>query len=154
MPNKSCAAILAAVIAMSAASANAACQGGDLKGTWSMYGSTFFPTTTLMMRCGVHLANPPANPFKYSISGSCRLYSPSAPSAVFVVSGNRTLTETTACKLTGSFVLSNTDLPSTVAITVVDGRIESGGAKKTHVEALGHSGSGSENAFYRLSFVR
>lgn len=130
MPTLVHAGVLATVMSLVAPNAYAACSGGDLSGKWSLVGTAVSEGVSQTVWCSTKLSPKPGNQFHYSISGTCQSQSPfqTSPES-FTVSGNGTVTETAACVIGGSFMLTG---PSSIPVTIVTGHAEGSAPAKTN----------------------
>jgi hypothetical protein len=109
--------------------ANAAsCQDADMSGSWSMFGNTVEGgAKDSVMWCDIQLNK--ASGANYSMTGQCRTHSTAdaAPKS-YSVRGERSITVTPACKLTGNFRIS--DSAESVTGTIMESRIEGDGQSR------------------------
>jgi hypothetical protein len=116
----------------------AACNGGDLAGTWSQHVSLFSesaPPTILW--CKVTLSpGSGSDARKYAISGNCKNYSTTSgqPQDLLVGGTGLNLRETSNCKFEGSYLIGIPGVAFTV--TILDARIEGGSSPKQRVTGI------------------
>jgi len=123
--------------------AYAACAANDLAGAWSMYASHYVKPTTAqptVMRCNVTLTQ--TTSMHYNIGGTCLDYQASADVPISLTVRNGNLTETAACKLTGTFQIGANGIFPTA--TVLDARIN-GTTPKGHISGIARVFMGSDN---------
>jgi hypothetical protein len=132
------------------------CAPGDMAGGWSLIGTNIekFGANSVLW-CDVQLTQAQGNPkIRYSISGNCRNHAPndSTPEA-FTIDGKGSITETTACRIGGSFRIKR---GSSVVATasIVEGRIEGPASKKTRAVALSRMPRGRASALQTFVLQR
>ncbi len=104
----------------------ATCSEADLTGSWGMVGNTGEGSSSAVMWCDVQLSKAAK---AYSIMGKCRSHSVTkdAP-ASYELRGERSISVTSACKLSGSFKLVGAN--ETVTASIVEGRVQGVGKSR------------------------
>jgi hypothetical protein len=118
------------------------CAAGDLAGAWKFYGMaanasndvdpTDFTNTGSVIWCSINLANASSSPIKYNISGTCHSRGVTQANSTFTVKAGSSLTETTACALSGTMKIVN----SPFVMTLLDAKIDSSSGRKTRATGV------------------
>jgi hypothetical protein len=130
------------------------CSEGDMAGSWSMFGTNIADVgANSVLWCDVQFTKAGQNPIQYSVSGNCRNHATiGATPFSYVVSGDRSITVTPACKFSGDFKI--TDSKSTVTATIVEGQIESVGTRKTRAVGVSRWPNGKTFALQTFTMQR
>ncbi len=104
----------------------ATCSEADLTGSWGMVGNTGDGSSGAVMWCDVQLSKAAK---AYSIMGKCRSHSVTKDvPASYELRGERSISVTSACKLSGNFKLVGGN--ETVTASIVEGRVQGVGKSR------------------------
>ena len=127
------------------------CSEGDMAGGWSMFANNIQengPSSVLW--CDVQFTKAGKAPIQYSVTGTCRSHATNDANAKgYLVSGERSITVTPACKFSGNFNIKQGS--TVVTATILEGRIEAAEGNKTR--AVGVSRWPRGKSFALQTFV-
>jgi hypothetical protein len=132
----------------------AGCSDGDIAGSWSMFGTNIEEgSANSVLWCDVQFSKSGKAPAKYSIEGVCRSHATNAAAPQnYVVSGDRSISVTPACKFSGNFSLKQG--ATAVTATILEGRIEGEGANKSRAVGVSRWPRGKAFALQTFTMQR
>ena len=122
-----------------------------MAGGWSMFANNIQESgPSSVLWCDVQFTKAGKTPIQYSVTGSCRSHATNDSNAKgYVVSGDRSITVTPACKFSGNFNIKQGS--TVVTATILEGRIEAAEGNKTR--AVGVSRWPRGKSFALQTFV-
>ncbi len=133
----------------------AGCSDGDIAGSWSMFGTNIEEAgANSVLWCDVQFSKTGKAPAKYSMEGTCRSHATNtATPQSYVVSGDRSISVTSACKFSGNFSIKQGN-KTAVTATILEGRIEGTGDAKTRAVGVSRWPRGKTFALQTFTMQR
>jgi hypothetical protein len=133
----------------------AGCSDGDIAGSWSMFATNIEEAgANSVLWCDVQFSKAVKTPAKYSIEGVCRSHATKAATPLnYVVSGDHSISVTSACKVSGNFTIKQGS-KTAVTATILEGRIEGTGDIKTRVVGVSRWPRGKTFALQTFTMQR